>query len=106
MQETLQADAFVTSRAINMDHSFRASDTAPGAPPTTPRNIVILLDGTGNQFSSKNSNVIKMLSVLAADDDQLLYYSSGVGTVLPDHMSSWGRFRAAVAETTDKMLAW
>ena len=71
-----------------------------------PRNIVILLDGTGNQFSAKNSNVIKMLSVLEADETQLLYYSSGVGTVLPDHASTWGKIRAGIAETTDKMLAW
>lgn len=79
-----------------------AIDTVGGA----PRNIIILLDGTGNQFSAKNSNVIKMLSVLEADETQLLYYSSGVGTVLPDHASTWGKIRAGIAETTDKMLAW
>lgn len=44
-----------------------------------PRNIVILLDGTANQFSSKNSNLIKLMSVLKADETQLLYYSSGLG---------------------------
>jgi uncharacterized protein (DUF2235 family) len=44
-----------------------------------PRNIVVLLDGTGNQFSARNSSVIKTLSVLEADEEQLLYYSSGVG---------------------------
>ena len=84
--------------------SLRVGDAidAQGA----PRNIVILLDGTGNQFSAKNSNVIKMLSVLEADETQLLYYSSGVGTVLPDHASTWGKIRAGIAETTDKMLAW
>lgn len=70
------------------------------------RNIVILLDGTGNQVSRTNSNVIKTLSVLEADETQLLYYSSGVGTILPDHASTWGSLRTAVAGGLDKALAW
>jgi hypothetical protein len=43
------------------------------------RNIIILLDGTGNEFSAKNSNVIKLMSVLEVDEKQLIYYSSGIG---------------------------
>lgn len=43
------------------------------------RHIVILLDGTGNQFGFENTNLIKTMSVLMLDDDQLVYYSSGVG---------------------------
>jgi len=79
------------------DHAF---GTAPGKcmkPPTTSpecvyaqstststsaRNIVILLDGTSNQISSRNTNVIKMMSALAADETQLLYYSSGIGMLV------------------------
>jgi uncharacterized protein (DUF2235 family) len=45
----------------------------------SPRNLVILCDGTGDQFSATNSNVIKALSVLQADEQQLVYYTSGVG---------------------------
>jgi uncharacterized protein (DUF2235 family) len=48
-------------------------------PPRKHRNIVILLDGTGNQFGMENTNLIKFMSVLMADDEQLVYYSSGVG---------------------------
>lgn len=47
--------------------------------PTSPRNIIILLDGTANQFSGHNSNLIKLLSVIKADESQLVYYSSGLG---------------------------
>jgi len=43
------------------------------------RNIVILLDGTNKQFGTHNSNLIKTMSVLKADETQLLYYSSGIG---------------------------
>ncbi len=48
-----------------------------------PRNIVILLDGTGNQFGGKNSNLIKLMSVLKSDESQLVYYSSGLGELQP-----------------------
>jgi uncharacterized protein (DUF2235 family) len=43
------------------------------------RNIVILLDGTNNEYGERNSNIVKTMSVLKADDQQLLYYSSGIG---------------------------
>jgi uncharacterized protein (DUF2235 family) len=48
--------------------------------PTRGRNIVLLLDGTGNQYGTANSNLIKLMSVLKVDETQLLYYSSGLGT--------------------------
>lgn len=45
------------------------------------KNIVICCDGTGNQFGDKNSNIIKLFSVLSHDDpQQMLYYHPGVGT--------------------------
>jgi uncharacterized protein (DUF2235 family) len=46
-----------------------------------PRNIVICCDGTGNQIESKLSNVLKLFRVLQKNDQQLVYYSPGVGTV-------------------------
>lgn len=46
-----------------------------------PRNIVICCDGTGNQIESKLSNVLKLFRVLQKNEQQLVYYSPGVGTV-------------------------
>jgi uncharacterized protein (DUF2235 family) len=46
-----------------------------------PKNIVICCDGTGNQIDWKLSNVLKLFRVLEKSDDQLVYYSPGVGTV-------------------------
>lgn len=46
-----------------------------------PKKIVICCDGTGNQISSQLSNVLKFYRVLQKSDDQLVYYSPGVGTV-------------------------
>jgi uncharacterized protein (DUF2235 family) len=94
---------------VNAQAAARPTTLIPAAhnsPELPPRNIVVLLDGTGNEFSEKNSNVIKTLSCLAADESQLLYYSSGVGTVLPDHASTWGRVRRRFGKVTDMMMAW
>ncbi len=45
-------------------------------------NIVICCDGTGDEFGSNNSNVIKLFSALDKDKTrQLVYYHPGIGTV-------------------------
>jgi uncharacterized protein (DUF2235 family) len=46
-----------------------------------PRNIVICCDGTGNQYGSGNSNVVKLYWTLSAEDKQIAYYHPGVGTM-------------------------
>ncbi len=47
---------------------------------TTGKNIVICLDGTGNEFGDRNSNVIKLFSTLPRDKKQIAYYHPGLGT--------------------------
>ena len=51
------------------------------------KNIVICLDGTGNQFKEHNSNVVKLFRVLRRDPEkQVAYYDPGVGTLAdPDY---------------------
>jgi uncharacterized protein (DUF2235 family) len=46
-----------------------------------PKKIVICCDGTGNQINDRLSNVLKFYRVLQKADDQIVYYSPGVGTV-------------------------
>ncbi|HKF22776.1 MAG TPA: DUF2235 domain-containing protein [Candidatus Angelobacter sp.] len=47
-----------------------------------PKNIVLCLDGTGNEFGDQNSNVIKLYSVLVQDPQtQVAYYHPGLGTM-------------------------
>lgn len=46
-----------------------------------PRNIVICCDGTGNQYGTENSNVVKLYWTLTANDKQSAYYHPGVGTM-------------------------
>lgn len=47
-----------------------------------PKNIVICCDGTGNEFSDHNSNVVKLYGALVIDGKtQIGYYHPGVGTM-------------------------
>ncbi|KAK1922358.1 hypothetical protein DB88DRAFT_547313 [Papiliotrema laurentii] len=71
-----------------------------------PKNIVVLLDGTGNQFGDKNTDLIRLKSVLSeSEEDQMVYYSSGLGTVLPVGTSHWGRLRRKLAQVIDMATA-
>jgi len=45
------------------------------------KNIVICCDGTGNQYGSANSNVVKLYWTLSDNDKQTAYYHPGLGTM-------------------------
>ncbi|MFK5984028.1 MAG: DUF2235 domain-containing protein [Pseudomonadota bacterium] len=45
------------------------------------KNIVVCLDGTGNEFEENNSNVVKLFRVIERDTSQVAYYDPGVGTL-------------------------
>lgn len=45
------------------------------------RRLVICLDGTGNEIKSNLSNVLKLYVCLEKNDEQLVYYDPGVGTI-------------------------
>jgi uncharacterized protein (DUF2235 family) len=53
--------------------------SAPDKP--TPRKIIILCDGTGNAIKENQSNVLKFYRLLQRNDDQIVYYDTGVGTI-------------------------
>jgi uncharacterized protein (DUF2235 family) len=58
-----------------------------------PKNIVICLDGTGNEFGHQNSNVILLYKMLTRGDAQIAYYHPGVGTMgarsALSHLGKW-----------------
>ncbi|KAI9508360.1 hypothetical protein F5148DRAFT_918894 [Russula earlei] len=47
-----------------------------------PRTLVLCFDGTTDQYSTKNTNVIKFYSLLRKDkaEEQVCYYQAGIGT--------------------------
>ena len=55
----------------------------PSSTIPTGKNIVICCDGTGNEFGSSNSNVVRLYTALDLSDDtkQVGYYHPGVGTM-------------------------
>nr|XP_031863787.1 uncharacterized protein CI109_001039 [Kwoniella shandongensis]KAA5530859.1 hypothetical protein CI109_001039 [Kwoniella shandongensis] len=73
---------------------------------STGRNLVILMDGTTNRYSMKNTNVIKTASVLQVDAEQLMYYDSGIGTTLPSAASMWSGIRRRIGVKMDEAFAW
>ncbi|KAK8847716.1 hypothetical protein IAR55_005575 [Kwoniella newhampshirensis] len=77
----------------------------PTTASSTGRNVVILMDGTANQYSMTNTNIIKLASVIQVDRDQLMYYDSGVGTTLPAAASSWSDVKRAAGVVLDEALA-
>lgn len=47
-----------------------------------PKNIVLCIDGTGNEFGENNSNVVKLYSTLNCDGcNQIAFYHPGLGTM-------------------------
>ena len=61
------------------------------------RNLVICCDGTGNQFDSVNTNVVRIIQVIDRDPArQRLYYDPGVGT-LPEP-GAWGAVRQKASQ--------
>ncbi len=60
-----------------------------------PKNIVVCCDGTGNKYSKRNMNVVKLYAVLDLDDStrQVAYYHAGLGTMgSPNALTRVARF--------------
>ncbi|CAE6498953.1 unnamed protein product [Rhizoctonia solani] len=78
-----------------------------GLKPVSPeRSIILCFDGTSNQFSNQNTNVVKLVELLKKDDPerQMVYYQAGVGTYAPPGLlTSMGLNAAAKA---DQGVAW
>ncbi|KAF9228170.1 hypothetical protein BS17DRAFT_325263 [Gyrodon lividus] len=65
---TTQAEATIrTFKCTNIDNGENS------------RNIVVCIDGTSNQFGTKNTNIVELYSHIVKNDMQLTYYSSGLG---------------------------
>ncbi|GBE87201.1 hypothetical protein SCP_1004480 [Sparassis crispa] len=70
------------------------------------RRLIVALDGTMNQFGSKNSNVIEIYARIQKDEHQLTYYNSGIGTYAdPYHSSPWKRLKLKLSSLLDMAFA-
>ncbi|EIM79573.1 uncharacterized protein STEHIDRAFT_44268, partial [Stereum hirsutum FP-91666 SS1] len=71
-----------------------------------PRNLVVCIDGTANQFGVKNSNVVELYHLLVKDKRQITFYNSGIGTYAKPSWRSLSYWRQAIGHTIDLMIAW
>ncbi|EJD37489.1 WD40 repeat-like protein, partial [Auricularia subglabra TFB-10046 SS5] len=69
------------------------------------RNLVVCIDGTSNQFSTKNTNVVELYSRLIKDDRQLTFYNSGIGTYAKPSWKSWSYRKQVIANKLDLAFA-
>lgn len=68
------------------------------------KNLIVCLDGTGNQFGDRNSNVVKICQILNRDPSrQIVYYNPGVGTHPELYRPTvWGRFKHRLNNILDQ----
>ncbi|KAF4615644.1 hypothetical protein D9613_012540 [Agrocybe pediades] len=72
------------------------------------RNLVINLDGTGNQFGDKNTNVVEMYSLIdkGEESNQLSLYYSGIGTYARPSWTSFSYYKQVLYHKIDLAIAW
>ncbi|KAI0052928.1 hypothetical protein FA95DRAFT_1601303 [Auriscalpium vulgare] len=77
-------------------------------PPTGKkgRNLVVFIDGTSNQFSMKNTNVVELYSRVEDDGEQLTYYNSGIGTFVKESWYSPAYWKQVISNGIDTAIAW
>ncbi|EJD37470.1 hypothetical protein AURDEDRAFT_73151 [Auricularia subglabra TFB-10046 SS5] len=72
---------------------------------TGKRNLIVCIDGTSNQFSTKNTNVVELYSRLVKDETQLTFYNSGIGTYAKPSWRSWSYRKQVIANQLDLAFA-
>jgi uncharacterized protein (DUF2235 family) len=78
----------------NGSRGIQSSSKAVRAGASATRNLVLFCDGTSNEVKQNLTNVLKLYRICEKDDDQLVFYDPGIGTIgLAD---DWGRFRQSL----------
>lgn len=68
------------------------------------RDLVVMLDGTGNELGRNLSNVLKLFRITAKNEDQRVFYHPGVGTI--GKPGRWRRLRQNAAKVFGLMTGW
>lgn len=69
------------------------------------RNIVLCLDGTKNEYSATNTNVVKVHALLMRDcAEQITYYQPGIGTMPPP--GYYSKVKQAILKRLDLAIAF
>jgi uncharacterized protein (DUF2235 family) len=57
-----------------------------------PKNIVLCCDGTGNEVEANLSNVLKLFRIARKNEEQVVFYHPGVGTI--SDSEPWSRLKS------------
>ena len=68
------------------------------------KNIVICCDGTGNEVDANLSNVLKLYRILRKNQDQIVFYDPGIGTI--SSSDPWSRLKANALGVWGLMTGW
>ncbi|KLO14758.1 hypothetical protein SCHPADRAFT_850596 [Schizopora paradoxa] len=101
----LASDASSTSESTSKGEVVAKPDPS-SQPKSKPRVLILCFDGTSDQFGTENSNVVKFYSLLKkdAEEEQLCYYQTGIGTYEnPGIMSPLALWFAKIM---DEAVAW
>lgn len=62
------------------------------------RKLIVCFDGTGNEIEKNESNILRLYKCLKHDENQLVYYEPGVGTLStrPFARSGFGKIKLAL----------
>lgn len=75
------------------------------APRKAPgRDLVVMLDGTGNELGRNLSNVLKLFRIAAKTEEQRVFYNPGVGTI--GKPSRWRRLRQNASKVFGLMTGY
>ena len=82
--------AMQSSEADNATEESVAHGTLNDRPKDSGKNIVICLDGTGNQYGEDLSNIVKLFRMIErTPGTQVAYYDPGVGTMGDPMYKTW-----------------
>ena len=56
------------------------------------KNIIVCCDGTGNEVEANLSNVLKLYRIVRRNEDQVVFYHPGVGTI--SDSEAWSRLKS------------
>ncbi|KAJ2931038.1 hypothetical protein H1R20_g6050, partial [Candolleomyces eurysporus] len=72
------------------------------------RNLILCIDGTANQFGTKNTNVIELYNLILKKTEhrQRTWYNSGIGTYAQPHWRSLSHHKQVLTHKIDLAIAW
>ncbi|KAL0948761.1 hypothetical protein HGRIS_008892 [Hohenbuehelia grisea] len=91
---------------LNPNPAICAAFPCPHQSERPARKLVVCLDGTANQFSQKNTNIVELYASLEKDDFQLTYYNSGIGTYVKPSTASFSYWQQLFTSGMDMAFAF